>query len=154
MNSWKLPGRFSYGLGTRLVWTLPVKCSLSQDVRAWRGVALIGRQRETRRANHAHSLGWGRRPSRNAGLGYTWWLLCRKDRNMLCTPGCTLTSLREGLINPLTTNSWNTHYETFSFIMSLLAISLGDTLCMSRKVWNRGRWMALVGTGWAVSLLP
>ena len=59
----------------------------------------------------------------------------------------------------------------FSFIMSLPAMSLGLRFCMSRKGWDRGRWVGapegckqhgrvwahirsdLVGTGRAISVL-
>ena len=43
------------------------------------------------------------------------------------------------VINLLTTNNWKPpHHNTFSFMMSLPAVSLVDGFCMSRKSVTRG----------------
>ena len=43
-----------------------------------------------------------------------------------------------GHVNPLPTNDAMWRHETFSFMVSHLAMSLGDRLCVSRKGGTRG----------------
>ena len=52
----------------------------------------------------------------------------------------------KAMINPLPTNDAYMRHETFSFMMSYPARTLGDRLCVSRKGGTRGGgWMHLKG---------
>ena len=49
-------------------------------------------------------------------------------------------------MNPLPTNGAYVRHEIFSFMMSYLAVSLGDRFCMSRTGWTGGGgWVHLKG---------
>ena len=72
-------------------------------------------------------------PQDNMQIGGVRWrgvptkVVCAEGMKMCCLGG------KNTVFNPLPTNDCKTRHETFTFMMSHPAMSLGDRLCTSRK---------------------